>query len=48
MIVLGILLALLGYFLAIGVLETIGIILVVVGAVLLLIGHVGPIGGRWW
>lgn len=48
MIVLGILLALLGFFLGIGVLETIGIILVVVGAVLLVIGHAGPVRGRWW
>jgi hypothetical protein len=47
MIVLGVILLLLGYFLNIGILTTIGIILVVVGAVLWLLGAVGrPVGGR--
>jgi hypothetical protein len=47
MIVLGVILLLLGYFLHIGILSTIGIILLVVGAVLWLLGAVGrPVGGR--
>lgn len=47
MIVLGVILLLLGYFLHISILSTIGIILVVVGAVLWILGAVGrPIGGR--
>lgn len=47
MIVLGIVLALIGYFLVIPILETLGIILAVVGVVLWLV----PIGGhtrRWY
>ena len=50
MIVLGVILLLLGYLLGIGILSTIGIILLVVGAVLFLLGSVGrPIGGRrYW
>jgi hypothetical protein len=47
MIVLGVILLLLGYFLHVGILSTIGIILLVVGAVLWLLGAVGrPVGGR--
>lgn len=47
MVVLGILLALLGYFLAVPIIETIGIILLVVGVILWLLGAAGvPIGGR--
>ncbi|MGQ0577153.1 MAG: hypothetical protein ACT4RN_23565 [Pseudonocardia sp.] len=47
MIVLGIILLLLGYLLGIGILNTIGIILIVVGLVLLILGQIGrPIGGR--
>ncbi len=47
MIVLGIILLVVGYLLGIGILWTIGIILVVVGAILALLGAVGrPIGGR--
>jgi hypothetical protein len=47
MIVLGVILLLLGYFLHIGILSTIGIILLVIGAVLWLLGAVGrPVGGR--
>ena len=48
MLIAGVLLALLGYFLGIGVLETIGIILVVVGAVLLVLGGTGTYTGRRW
>ena len=47
MIVLGVILLLLGYFLHVGILSTIGIILLVVGAVLWLLGAIGrPVGGR--
>ena len=47
MIVLGIILLLLGYFLSIPILTTIGIILLVIGAVLWILGSIGrPVGGR--
>lgn len=46
-IILGIILALIGYFASISILTTIGIILVVVGAVLTILGATGnAIGGR--
>jgi drug/metabolite transporter (DMT)-like permease len=50
MIVLGIILLILGYFLKVPVLETIGIILLVIGAVLWVLGSVGrPVAGRrYW
>lgn len=50
MIVLGIILLLLGMFLNIGILTTLGIILLVIGAVLFILGSVGrPVGGRrYW
>ncbi|MGY2060795.1 DUF6131 family protein [Nocardia pseudobrasiliensis] len=49
MIVLGIILIVVGYLLGIGILTTIGIILAVIGAALLLLGSVGrPVGGRRW
>jgi drug/metabolite transporter (DMT)-like permease len=50
MIVLGIVLLILGYFLKVYVLETIGIILLVIGAVLWVAGSVGrPVAGRrYW
>jgi drug/metabolite transporter (DMT)-like permease len=50
MIVLGIILLILGYFLHVPVLGTIGIILLVIGAVLWVLGSVGrPVGGRrYW
>lgn len=50
MIVGGLIFLLLGYLLGIGILSTIGVILLVVGLVLLLLGGVGrPIGGRrYW
>ncbi|MCZ4076370.1 MULTISPECIES: DUF6131 family protein [unclassified Rhodococcus (in: high G+C Gram-positive bacteria)] len=47
MIVLGIILALIGFFTSISILTTIGIILIVVGAVLTILGATGrAIGGR--
>lgn len=47
MIVLGIILLLLGYFLPLPLLYTIGGILVVVGIILFILGSVGrPVGGR--
>lgn len=50
MIVLGIVLILLGWLTGIGVLSTIGVILVVLGLVFLALGAAGrPVGGRnWW
>lgn len=47
MIVLGIILLLIGFIAKIGILTTIGIILIVVGAVLFVLGSTGrAIGGR--
>lgn len=47
MIILGIILLVLGYVLGVGILETIGVILLVIGAVLWILGAVGrPVGGR--
>lgn len=47
MIVLGAILLILGFVLDIGILSTIGVILLVVGAVLWILGAVGrPVGGR--
>lgn len=47
MLILGLILLLLGYFLVIPVLATIGIILLVVAAVLYILGAIGrPVGGR--
>lgn len=47
MIILGIILALIGYFASISILTTIGIILIVVGAILSILGATGnAIGGR--
>lgn len=51
MIVLGLILFLVGYLCAIGILETLGIVLLAVGAVLFMLGSVGrPVAGRryWW
>jgi hypothetical protein len=50
MIALGIVLLILGFFLKVGILGTIGIILLVIGAVLWVLGSVGrPVGGRrYW
>ena len=47
MIILGIILVIVGVLANIGILTTIGIILVVIGAVLFLLGSTGrPVGGR--
>jgi membrane-bound ClpP family serine protease len=47
MIVLGLILFLLGLFLHVGIIETIGLVLLIVGAVLWILGAVGrPIAGR--
>ncbi|AEV74592.1 hypothetical protein MycrhN_4086 [Mycolicibacterium rhodesiae NBB3] len=47
MIILGVILAVLGWILGINVLTTIGVILVVIGAVFWVLGSVGrPVGGR--
>lgn len=51
MIVLGVILVVVGWLVGIGILETLGVILLVIGAVLLLLGYVGhPIGprGHYW
>lgn len=50
MLVIGLICIVLGYLLGIGVLTTIGIILAVIGAVLLVAGAAGhPVGGRrYW
>lgn len=50
MFILGLILALLGFFLGISVLMWIGVALLVVGAVLFLVGTAGhPVGGRrYW
>lgn len=47
MIILGIVLAVLGYILLIPIMESIGVVLVVVGVILWLLGASGrPVGGR--
>lgn len=47
MLVLGIVLILVGWLVGLGILETIGLILLIVGLVLMLLGAVGhPVGGR--
>jgi hypothetical protein len=50
MLVLGLILLLIGIFANIGILTTIGIVLLIVGAVFWILGSVGrPIGGRkYW
>ncbi|MEE6136369.1 hypothetical protein SKC41_08475 [Mycobacterium sp. 050128] len=50
MIVLGVVLLILGYFFAIPLLWTIGIVLIVIGAVMWILGSVGrPVAGRrYW
>jgi hypothetical protein len=50
-LILGLILLLLGWLTDIGILTTLGIILLVIGAVLWILGAVGrPVGGRryWW
>ena len=51
MLILGLILLLLGWLTGIGILTTLGIILLAIGAVLWILGAVGrPVGGRryWW
>ncbi|WP_169811038.1 DUF6131 family protein [Nocardia amamiensis] len=49
MIVLGLILLVLGWLLGIGLLTTVGIIVLIIGLVLLIAGSVGrPVGGRRW
>jgi hypothetical protein len=48
MIVLGIILLLVGWLIGMGILETLGIVLLVIGLVLMLVGTAGPVGGRWY
>ena len=51
MIILGLVLLILGYLINVGILVTIGIILIIIGAVLWILGSMGrPVGGRryWW
>jgi hypothetical protein len=49
MLILGLICLILGFLLGINILWTIGIILLVVGAVLLLLGSIGrPVAGRRW
>ena len=49
MLILGILFLLLGYLLGIGILATLGWVLIVVGLVLLVLGATGhAVGGRRW
>jgi hypothetical protein len=46
-LILGLLLLLLGYLTGVGILQTLGIILLVVGAILWILGSMGrPVGGR--
>jgi Family of unknown function (DUF6131) len=48
-IILGLILLLIGWLAGIGILQTIGIILIIIGAVLWILGSMGrPIGGRRW
>jgi len=49
-IVLGTVLLVVGYLLGIGLLETVGLVLLIIGVVLLVLGAAGhPVGGRtWW
>lgn len=47
MIILGVVLILIGWLVGLGILQTLGVILIVVGLVLMLLGGVGhPIGNR--
>lgn len=51
MIVLGVILLLIGYLASVAILQTLGIILVVVGVLLWILGSMGrPVFGRryWW
>jgi len=47
MLILGLILLLLGIFLHVGILTTLGVILLVIGAILFILGSVGrPVAGR--
>ena len=47
--ILGIILLIAGYILGIGILYTVGWLLVIIGLILLVLGFAGhPIGGRRW
>lgn len=48
LIILGLILLIVGWLLSIGILQTLGIILIAIGLVLVLVNHPGPVGGRWW
>lgn len=49
MIVLGVILLLIGWLTGIGILSTVGTILLVIGLILLLLGALGrPVAGRRW
>lgn len=50
MIALGIILLILGYVLKVGILQTLGVVVLVIGAVLWVLGSVGrPVAGRrYW
>lgn len=51
MLLLGLLLLLIGWFLGISILWILGVVLLIAGVALLLLGHFhGPVGGRryWW
>ena len=47
MLILGVILLVIGWLASIGILQTLGIILIIVGAVLWILGSTGrPVGGR--
>lgn len=50
MLILGLILLVLGWLTGIGILTTVGVVLLVIGLVLLALGGMGrPVGGRnWW
>jgi hypothetical protein len=51
MVILGLILLVVGYLIGIGILITLGYVLLVIGVVLLILGGIGhPVGGRnyWW
>jgi len=48
MILLGILLIILGVVFGIGILQTLGVLLLVLGLVLLVLGTAAPWGNRWY
>lgn len=48
MIILGLILLLIGWLVGLSILYYIGTLLLVVGLILMLVGHAGPIGGRWY